>query len=392
MKVLVVTSKYHPYYQGGGEYSVKRLVDALSKTKGMEVTVLTASNENCTDVVEGVEVRRIKHRNIYWSYDSKSKNSVKRFLWHLIETSNFRMRKVAQIVRDEIKPDVVHFRNIEDFSPIIFYYLKKYKIPTIQTLNSYTMIEPKGTLYRESWVGKLSLRFWKCIFSLKKLYSKDLNAVVGVSQFTLDFHIKLGYFPKSVQSVIRTGINKRIETVNILKSEKVTFGYIGSIIPSKGVKEMISNFVKTEHQNCELIIAGTGESGYEKECITAAEKYSDRVSFIGKVNQSEFFSKVNMVIIPSLWNEPFPRVLMEAYEYNVPVLSSANGGTKELIINHETGIVYNDWEEFKLAINSILTNPNQLIEFSKHIINNKAEYLNSDIDLYLKLYRNIIKN
>lgn len=37
-----------------------------------------------------------------------------------------------------------------------------------------------------------------------------------------------------------------------------------------------------------------------------------------------------MLVVPSLWNEPFGRVVIEAYSHHVPVFMSNNGGLKEL--------------------------------------------------------------
>ena len=37
------------------------------------------------------------------------------------------------------------------------------------------------------------------------------------------------------------------------------------------------------------------------------------------------------MIIPSLWNEPFGRVVIEAYSHNKPVIGANRGGIPEII-------------------------------------------------------------
>lgn len=46
-----------------------------------------------------------------------------------------------------------------------------------------------------------------------------------------------------------------------------------------------------------------------------------------------FFQTISLLIVPSLWNEPFGRVVIEAYSSHIPVLMANNGGLIELAEN-----------------------------------------------------------
>ena len=55
----------------------------------------------------------------------------------------------------------------------------------------------------------------------------------------------------------------------------------------------------------------------------------------------DFYSKIDFLICPSLYNEPLPRVVYEAYSYGIPVIAADSGGTPEMVVNGATGFLYN---------------------------------------------------
>lgn len=57
---------------------------------------------------------------------------------------------------------------------------------------------------------------------------------------------------------------------------------------------------------------------------------SNVISF-GYVMQDVMYSKIDLLLVPSLWEEPFGRVVVEAASKGVLVLGSTRGGIKELI-------------------------------------------------------------
>ncbi|SMD34371.1 Glycosyltransferase involved in cell wall bisynthesis [Reichenbachiella faecimaris] len=389
MKILIASSKYHPYYWGGGEYSVKKLAEELSKYNDVEVEVLTFGEENNTEVISNVKVRRIKSKNIYWSYFAKKQSIFKKIIWHLLEAYNPRAGEIANLIATEIKPDLVHFRNIEDFSTSIFKYLSKHKIPTIQTLNTYFMIEPSGTLYRTSKAGYFIMKIWEQIFRIKKYGSNWLSAVVGVSQLTLNEHIRRGYYRNSKQAVIRTGVQKVNSNQSKRKNDNITFGFIGNLYETKGVLEMITAFKILKGQNINLIVAGAGNSDYSEKCHKLA-KDDNRIKFLGKTDQETFFTQIDVSIIPSIWMDPFPRVLIEAYSFGKPVISSNKGGAKERVVQGVTGFIYRNEEELIESMEKLISEPKLISTFSNNIKSWAKIHEGDDIDQYYSLYKEII--
>ena len=49
------------------------------------------------------------------------------------------------------------------------------------------------------------------------------------------------------------------------------------------------------------------------------------------MNPDEFFDGIDILVVPSIWNEPFGRVTVEAYSHGVPVVGANTGGIPEVI-------------------------------------------------------------
>ncbi|WP_420316804.1 glycosyltransferase [Ekhidna sp.] len=389
MKILIATSKYHPYYLGGGEYSVKRLAEGLKNIEDLEVEVLTFADKPIIDYENGIKVHRIKPINIYWSYYSKHKKFLSKTIWHILEVFNPNAKSIVEYIKTNIKPDLVHFRNIEDFSSSIFMYLSREKIPTIQTLNTYSMIEPSGTLFRQGRLSSLAMLLMIQLFKGKKYFSHYCSAVVGVSLHTLNEHLERGYYKSSIKKVIKTSP----EAVNYFEPEKskngVVFGYIGNILKTKGLLELIRAFKKTKSNNSQLIIAGAGDKRYYKHCVEEALE-DERIVFVGRLKQSDFYPRVDVVIVSSIWNDPYPRVVAESLGYSKPIISSNFGGAKEGIMHNKTGYIYFDQSELINYIDNLTDNENKIDEFKQNIKNELKDLISIDLDEYYKLYNRVI--
>ena len=52
------------------------------------------------------------------------------------------------------------------------------------------------------------------------------------------------------------------------------------------------------------------------------------------------FNQIGCLVVPSQWEEPFGRVVVESYGYGVPVIGSNCGGIPELIDDGVTGWIF----------------------------------------------------
>jgi glycosyltransferase involved in cell wall biosynthesis len=87
-------------------------------------------------------------------------------------------------------------------------------------------------------------------------------------------------------------------------------------------------------------IAGRGAPDYEAALRTRAA--GGNVSFVGHVEPSAFLRGLDLLVIPSVWEDPFPRVFHEALAQGVPSLVTPLGGLPEVIVPGATGFVARD--------------------------------------------------
>lgn len=329
MRIAIICTLYPPYVLGGAEISVSLLAEKLV-ANGHKVSVLTTGNKYSEEIQNGVKVYRIKNKNIYWRYPQRDKNIIKKSLWHLIDIFNWRYKEDIKNIIYQINPDIVNTSNLCGISSVAWDIVHKMNIPIVHTLRDYYLLCPQQTMIKGTTSCKKQCMICKTYSIFKKKMSQKVDAVVGISDFILQQHLRLGYFRNASKKVVISN------SINIISETKPhimnTFGYIGRLSPEKGIEFMIEAFRQSTIINKKLLIAGTGNKEYEQ---TLRAKYaSENVIFLGLQKQVSFFKMIDLLIVPSLWNEPFGRVVIEAYASKTPVFMASNGGLKELQVDN----------------------------------------------------------
>ena len=291
--------------------------------------------------------------------------------------------------------DLIQTSVIEDFSPNLWRLLKQtYNKKIIHTLRSYYLTCYKGNMYKENNDCKKQCNFCKVTTFLKKRNSSYVDHVVGISNDILERHLKLGYFKNSTNSIIPNSYE--LSTNNLLKdndenNENFNFGFIGKLDYHKGIKELLDVFTSVEIQpNVKLIIAGFGP--LEEYVKVMAARNPKRISFIGRVNPHQFYSKIDVNIVPSLWNEPFGRVIIESFSYGIPVIASKKGGIPEIVNDKKTGRLFNDINELPaLIIEYYNMSEVELNNFKRNCLKDSENYQHLKIaQKYLDVYRQLL--
>lgn len=115
--------------------------------------------------------------------------------------------------------------------------------------------------------------------------------------------------------------------------------YLGKLAPNKGTAHLVPA-VERAALDWPLVIAGTGP---EQDAIAAAAARSGRdVRLIGWIDQASaaaWLSHAAMLIFPSRGPESLSRVLIEASALGVPIAAMNTGGTSDIILDEETGLL-----------------------------------------------------
>lgn len=140
--------------------------------------------------------------------------------------------------------------------------------------------------------------------------------------------------------------------------EEGTLLFLGRLTKLKGV-DLLLQAVK--HLSVETHLHLVGNTAVEKYREKASEfGVSDQVTFHGQRPHSEipeFLASYDVVVLPSLREEPLSRVLIESVMLGKPVVATDTGGTAEVIEDKRTGVLVDTTpESLAQGITEMLTN------------------------------------
>jgi len=315
LRITIVNTLYAPYQIGGAERSVEEIAKFLSA--GNSVTVLTLRDKSDHTVQDReflakVQVVRFSLKFRYWPFPKKERQFFSRVIWHVIDLINLQLflRIFVQLVRN--RPDVIMTHNLTGFSMSPWFVAKLLGIPVLHLLHDYNLLCPNTTMRRES-KNCTSICF-QC--KLRKSLSNSSpkpQAFVGVSEFILNRHQKYMRFPKNTTFGVAHGSASFIPK----SRDHVTynFGFLGGLNEVKGIDVFISAAKNLPDKS--FVIAGKPN----KEFLQKIDG-SPNIVFLGWCNSVDFYSLVEVLIVPSVWNDPAPRVILEAKHAGVPVVIS----------------------------------------------------------------------
>ncbi len=390
MRILLVNTLYPPLLMGGAERSVSLLAEALARA-GHEpwVLSLTPENREQRQEIRGVRILRIPTPNRYFPYPKAPPPAPQRLLWHLRDTWNPQVSSRFRQILREIRPAVVHTNLLVGFSVALWQAVRAEGIPLVHTLRDYYLLCPRSTMFKNG--RNCSSICWHCRpFSLpRRRASAWVDAVVGVSRFILQRHQRFGYFPKARAFVVPNAVEARAPgTAPNPPGSPLRLGFMGRLVPAKGIELLLRVFHELQGLPLELWIAGQGEPSYE-QTLKARYARDPRIRWLGFVSPAEILGKIAVLVVPSLWHEPMGRVVVEAYAWGVPVVAARRGGLPEVVQEGRTGFLFEPDrpEELGQLLRHLAERPETLVPLQR-----QAQAYSQDFtvermrDRYLEIY------
>jgi glycosyltransferase involved in cell wall biosynthesis len=139
-----------------------------------------------------------------------------------------------------------------------------------------------------------------------------------------------------------------------LKDTDVLFMFAGAIRPQKGVIQLAQAFAKLaeEHENAHLVIAGgtklwinpppNDTAEHEVRTILTEASTRGQVSILGIVSPAtlpSYYAAADVLVLPSMFQETFGLVILEAFAAGIPVIGARSGGIPELVLDDHTGLL-----------------------------------------------------
>lgn len=396
MKILFINTLYPPYIGGGAEIILKSIVDGMA-AKGHDVSVLTTGPKPGIheDDVEGIRVWRAGVHNLYWHHQKHKPSRWQRALWHLRDSNNPVMGDVVENVVRKVKPDLVACHNLTGFSIATWSAVSRVGVPILHTLHDLYNLCPQSNMFCCGHSCQKQCITCKLLRLHHARLSMSVSGVIGVSQFVLQQHLDYGFFPHAkIKKVIHNArFMKTCSCQGLAASDVVTFGFIGALAPAKGVELLIRAFTRINAgRKAKLLIAGTGSEPYQSELMS---HQSNHISFLGYTNPDELFSKIDVLVVPSIWNDTLPGVVFESFAFGVPVIGSRRGGIPEMIQENVSGYLFDpdNQDELERIMSGIIEDKSPLDTMRSNAQVSAAPYLDtaSWISRYENCFRDLIK-
>ena len=352
MRIVLINTLYPPNVVGGAERSVQILAESLADT-GQQVSIITLALDGIFKERQyrGVFIYEIPLHNVYIPFRQSPPFFLKP-VWHSIDVYNPWMAWQVRNILKKINPHIVHTHNIAGFSAAVWATSKKLGLPVVHTIRDYYLMCPRTTMFKKEKNCDEICTMCRFFSMTKRQLTRYVDVVTGVSRFAIKRHINHGYFQNTKQFVIYNANIGSIAASSSLKTKKRSnkagqpersifrFGYLGQLNRCKGVEFLLQSFLSLPSGQAELWIAGRGAMGYEAHLKNISDG-NNNIHWLGFVQPAELLNALDVLVVPSLWHDPAPRVVLEAASSGIPVIGALRGGIPELIEENKTGFLFN---------------------------------------------------
>ena len=330
MKTLLLTNEYPPNIYGGAGVHVDYLSRELAKLMEVEVRCFGDQRNH----VGNLDVRG-------FGTGLPEMNCAK-----ALQSPLGAARRCVDFNGAGITADLVHCHTWYTHLGGIMAKLN-YGIPLVITVHS---LEPLRPWKREQLGGGYDFSLW-----VEKTALEMADAVIAVSEETRSDLRSLFNIPEERMTVIHNGIDlseytatKNPETLRALGVDPTRpyVLFVGRITRQKGIIHLV-RAIRHMNPGFQIVLCAgapdTPEIALEMQAaIAEARGIREEIVWIEKmVSRPEaiaLYSGAEVFVCPSIY-EPFGIINLEAMACGTPVVASAVGGIKEVVVDGETGFL-----------------------------------------------------
>jgi len=305
LKVLHVSPSFYPAgHYGGSTASSYGLCNAVAKTPGVELRVLTTDSDGPRRIeIKSFPVKLLEGYDVYYCRRWFAADIAPRMFWRLP-----RMIRWA---------DIVHLTAV--YSP-----------PTIPTLflcrllGKPVMWSTRGAL--QSWGERKRKKFKRVWEKTCDLFCSPERVMLHVTseQEKVESveriqHAQAVVIPNGVEWSQANGYQSR------RTADRTRLLFLGRLHPKKGIENLL-RALATMANGVTLSVCGEGEFDYQShlKSLAAELDLTKRVTFHGRVDgeaKEQQFAEADLCVVPS-FTENFCNVVAEALARGVPVIAS----------------------------------------------------------------------
>lgn len=385
MRILFVTAGFLPESIGGVELHLLGIARSLAAAH--QVTVFSRTSrpdrpefELSRDLVEGIPVVRLN----YLFSDCDRFERIYR---------NPEIRARFEQVLAEVRPDVVHVHHLTCLSTDLVDAARQAGARVVLTLHDFWMGCPRGQRMTPELELCEEIRPERCAPCLAGMWPQWFGPTAGDRSLTADevtrrdltrlreYHEWIHGILNRVDRLVtpsrssaelfaRQGIGR--ERITVIEngldhaplvgiertpSDRFRFGFIGSVLPTKGIHVLLDAFGRLGRDDCTLEIHGEHLPWHEVtdygECLREqAGPLGERVRFHGRYEAGELprlLADLDALVVPSLWFEAFCLTLREGFLAGLPVVVSDLGAMAEGVEEGVTGLLFRPGDAADLA-------------------------------------------
>jgi glycosyltransferase involved in cell wall biosynthesis len=377
MRILFLTNFYQVHGSGGEEQSCQQVVEGL-KERGHATLVLTSLHgpNNIPVEVDGI------FRSLYLEMDLVPLRHSITFFTRRKAREKHNLQVFARVLQ-QFDPDIIFIWgmwNLPNSLPVfaeakypdkVVYRFATYW-PTLPSQHEFYWRTPGRSWY--SRIPKQVLGSVALAMLTKEAQKAPLTFrhAVCVSAAVRDILVKAG-IPVANAKIIYTGLDVQKylngeQNQQGYDDQSLNLLYAGRLTPDKGIETAIEAMTKLvfgqSQREIRLSLAGSGPAEYENHLRQLVNQagLTDNVSFLGWVppaEMPELLQKFDVLVLPSIWPEPFSRAVLEGMISGLVVVATRTGGTPEIIADGENGLLFlpNDPEDLAKKIARLADNP-----------------------------------
>ncbi len=270
--------------------------------------------------------------------------------------------KMYALVR-KTRPDIVHCHNIyHQLTPSIIGAAKEGGAKVVLTLHDYKPVCPVYNRLRQDApcsdcldgrfsnvlrhkcaggsLGKSALLFAEAVVQRWMGNYEKVDAFIAPSRFMAESIAHR--VPDSRTRLLYNGVD-----LDALQPSTADAGYVlylGRLSAEKGVATLLKAHANSQAK-WPLHIAGTGPL---EEVL---KQQFPLATFLGHVSGGQLkqvMDGASVVVVPSEWYENCPMSVLEAMAYGKPVVGSRMGGIPELVVDGQTGLLFDAGDTYSL--------------------------------------------
>jgi glycosyltransferase involved in cell wall biosynthesis len=190
---------------------------------------------------------------------------------------------------------------------------------------------------------------------IERLSLVGIRHVIAVSESVKRYLVRLK-FPRDCIFVVHNGVPGRAKPGRrSVPDGKWVVGVVGLFRPRKGLEVLLRALahLKEKGFSFRLIAVGPFETtAYESTIKLLAERIGigERIEWVGFTEDvNSEWTRMDILVLPSLFGEGLPMVIIEAMAAGVPVVASSVGGVKEVIRDGREGLLVRPGDPIDLA-------------------------------------------